>query len=260
MKVGICKLCKKEKELRRSHIIPEFMYENVYDKEPKKFNNIEITLDNSKDTKVKYEQKGIREYLLCGDCEVLLSKYEKYAAEIIYAKNKNSKVVALSKIESNRGISICKLGSISYKDFKIFLFSLLWRIIISKTFNIRGINDKDKIEETLRQAILNEDPLEYDKYACFMQIIDKKMDNVMGSFILQPYFSNDINKNQVLNCLIDGYFFSFYLKSSELQIDEKEIFLKQNGEMIITRRILSPDDKELWEMLKLIKPQINPYF
>ena len=89
--IGTCRLCCQEKELRHSHILPEFMYQNLYDNSPKRFYTLNVDLENSDNSKRKIEQKGIREYLLCGDCEVQLSKYENYAAETIYAKNLGNK-------------------------------------------------------------------------------------------------------------------------------------------------------------------------
>jgi hypothetical protein len=88
---GVCKLCLCEKELRHSHILPEFMYQNLYDHAPKRFYTLNVDLDNSGKSKKRIEQKGLREYLLCGDCEVQLSKCENYAAETIYAKNLSNK-------------------------------------------------------------------------------------------------------------------------------------------------------------------------
>ena len=85
--IGNCKLCGLERELKHSHILPEFMYQNLYDSSPKRFYKLQVDLDNSVNSKIKIEQKGVREYLLCGNCEVRLSKYENYAAETIYAKN-----------------------------------------------------------------------------------------------------------------------------------------------------------------------------
>lgn len=72
--IGKCRLCEEDKELRNSHILPKFMYQNLYDAKPKRFYTLKVDLDNSHKSRKKIEQKGIREYLLCGDCEVLLSK------------------------------------------------------------------------------------------------------------------------------------------------------------------------------------------
>jgi hypothetical protein len=61
----ICKLCQLEKQLRRSHILPEFMYENLYDEKPRRFHTLNIDLDDTSKSSKKIEQKGIREFLLC---------------------------------------------------------------------------------------------------------------------------------------------------------------------------------------------------
>jgi len=71
----ICKLCKKEAELRYSHILPEFLYSGVYDELHR---TLEITPDDERTI-----QKGIREYLLCQKCETKLSRYETYAAKLL---------------------------------------------------------------------------------------------------------------------------------------------------------------------------------
>ena len=82
--MAICKLCLNDRPLRRSHIIPEFMYSGIYDNDPKRFYEIRIDDDEAKS---RIQQKGQLEYLLCGECETKLSLYEKYADENIYGKN-----------------------------------------------------------------------------------------------------------------------------------------------------------------------------
>jgi hypothetical protein len=60
-----CKLCQQEKQLRRSHILPEFMYQNLYDEKPRRFHTLNVDLDDVSKSSNKIEQKGIREFLLC---------------------------------------------------------------------------------------------------------------------------------------------------------------------------------------------------
>jgi hypothetical protein len=48
-----CNLCKKESKLKNSHILPEFMYQNLYDTKPKRFYSLKIDLENSE----KYRKK-----------------------------------------------------------------------------------------------------------------------------------------------------------------------------------------------------------
>ena len=59
-----CRLCLKEKPIQNSHIIPEFLYKPLYD-------NLHRfkSLSTLPEIKIEYKQKGIREKLLCRDCE-----------------------------------------------------------------------------------------------------------------------------------------------------------------------------------------------
>jgi hypothetical protein len=93
---GQCKLCLKVTILNKSHIIPEFMYNKVYNNSPKRFYSLHINLSNNPVSRKKIEQKGIREYLLCNDCESQLSKYEKYFSEKIYCIKKSSEIYSYS--------------------------------------------------------------------------------------------------------------------------------------------------------------------
>ena len=125
---GKCKLCLNENvELQNSHIIPEFMYQRLYNDQPKRYYIIKI---NDKSQSKRIEQKGIREKLLCKDCEVKLSKLENYASETIYAKNLQNKTI-LKKINqsSNQRILFHKIEKFDYALFKLFLMSLLVEII-----------------------------------------------------------------------------------------------------------------------------------
>lgn len=180
--IGQCKLCHCNKELRKSHIIPEFMYQNIYDSEPKRFITLTTKLNNLQSARKTIEQKGIREYLLCGDCEILLSKYEKYAAETLYSKNKNTKVLSVKvyRIEGTTK-SIQKFTGLSYKEFKLFLLSILWRLIISNTYKIQFVDDETK--EKLRLAILNQDPLNYNDFGCVIQAIKNDTGELVSGFI-----------------------------------------------------------------------------
>lgn len=73
--IGKCRLCGASDRLQNSHVLPEFIYENLYD--PKhRF----LDLGSSNEKILKIQQKGLREKLLCGDCEMHLCKYESYAA------------------------------------------------------------------------------------------------------------------------------------------------------------------------------------
>ncbi|PJZ79865.1 hypothetical protein [Leptospira meyeri] len=66
-KIGHCKLCKEEKTLSESHIIPEFWFQPLY------HNHKFIQPKMDKKLGVAIYQKGIKEHMLCADCEVFLN-------------------------------------------------------------------------------------------------------------------------------------------------------------------------------------------
>ena len=162
-----CKLCLQNKELKNSHIIPEFMYLGIYDRDPKRFYEINLV---DEEVKSRIEQKGKREFLLCGECESLLSKYEKYADENLYGKNKNAKVV-LKKQSMTVDVKIFmyEFDGFNYQFMKLFIDSILWSLLISESFITPKYDDA--IIEKLRLSILNESPLDFEEFPCTIKAI-----------------------------------------------------------------------------------------
>ena len=89
-----CKLCLKQKDLQKSHLIPEFFYKPLYD-EKHRFHVLTTTPED----KNIFEQKGIREKLLCYDCEQYFSQLEDYVRKVFYGgvgiwiKNDKNKIL-----------------------------------------------------------------------------------------------------------------------------------------------------------------------
>ena len=119
---ALCALCKKTADLQNSHIIPEFFYKLVYDKQPKRFR----VMSANPAEPDRFEQKGLREYLLCRDCEQKLNRWETYAK---------------TAFVDGRGIGVVHQADavvfhkLEYKTFKLFQLSLLWRMSVS-TFGL----------------------------------------------------------------------------------------------------------------------------
>lgn len=245
--IGKCKLCDKEKQLKNSHILPEFMYQNLYDSSPKRFYSLNVNLNDSDKSRKRIEQKGIREYLLCGDCEVQLSKYENYSAETFYAKNlKNKAYIKKANETLDQQYFTYEYAGFSYKEFKVFLLSILWRIIISNKFKTPQIDNR--IVEKLKLAVRNQDPLDYDDFGCLVQVIKYKKGQLAKGFILDPFLTQNEN-SPILNILIDGFMYSFYLNSKQIRNETKDFFLRKDGTMTILGRVIFTD-KSLLERIK----------
>ena len=114
-----CALCKSNAPLQNSHIIPEFFYTQVYDA-IHRFQVIPTDLSKSE----KFEQKGVREKLLCKLCEQKIGRWEKYTKETF------GDGIGI-KIEQTR--KTLKLSNLDYRKFRLFLLSLLWRMGVSKS-------------------------------------------------------------------------------------------------------------------------------
>lgn len=220
------------------------MYQNIYDQNPKRFYTIKIDENNNNK---QIEQKGIREHLLCNDCEVILNRFETYASETIYAKNYQNKATKKMASENfKRNIFLYEFENFDYKKFKLFLMSLCWRLVISKRFETISIGEH---EEKLRKAILTENPLEYYQYGCLIQSILYKKGEFAGGFILNP-FSTNLKGTDFLHILIDGFMYSFMISDTNKIPDISNNFVNKNGEMNIIGRLIW-DGKDLFDKLRL---------
>ncbi|MCU7863661.1 MAG: hypothetical protein KZQ92_06755 [Candidatus Thiodiazotropha sp. (ex Lucinoma borealis)] len=165
-----CRLCRSEKKLNNSHIIPEFVYRPLYD-EINRF-HVVTTHENERN---KYLQKGIREKLLCSDCEILLSKNERYVSLLF------SGAIPLH-ITGNK--KLIRVEGLDYTKFKLFALSVLWRagIATHETFEeVRlGLH-----EQVLQRMVLAGEPGPPEKYPFFLSPIMLKKELLKG-LIVQP--------------------------------------------------------------------------
>lgn len=165
-----CRLCEKNAELRKSHILPEFIYSPMYD-EKHRFH----VLSNLPAKRNAKEQKGLRERLLCSECETQLSRHERYASLAF-----NGGV----EIQSTRSGKLVRLAGIEYAPFKLFALSVLWRAGVSslKMFEQVSLGPH---EHRLRQMLLADDPGPSSVYPFMMSPVT--YDGVIQTdFIVQP--------------------------------------------------------------------------
>jgi len=155
--LGECRLCQNEKELCLSHIIPEFMYFPTYDEHHRA---MMITTKG----KSKYEQKGIREYLLCDVCDgTVIGNRETYCSPVV----KSIQDLRIAKNGDQYFVS-----NVDYANFKLFQLSLLWRASISSAQMFENVSLEKHHEEVIRKMILSQDPGKPNQYGCVMFVLD----------------------------------------------------------------------------------------
>lgn len=173
-----CKLCNEDKELRNSHIIPESLYKPLYDE---KHRAIQLSNPNGigEENKRKSLQKGIREKLLCHDCEQLLNdRYEKYFKKLWF----DDKVLPETMDED---CSI-RLKDIDYHKFKLFHLSVLFRAAISTLPEFQQVN-LGPHENTLRDIIKNDIFVPDDKYVILCHALTKNNSEIQYGLITNPF-------------------------------------------------------------------------
>lgn len=80
---GICRLCKTEKKLVVSYIIPKMFFKHI--KEKSETGGLRLVSDPNKRL-----QDGLKLPFLCHDCKLLFSKYENYFSDNFFQNTKNN--------------------------------------------------------------------------------------------------------------------------------------------------------------------------
>ena len=151
--VATCRLCQNERELRRSHVLPEFLYGAAYDEKHRL-----LLVPGTADKKPSLEQKGLRERLLCQECETRLSTYERHARHVLFETD------SFSMTDEPKRIVV---HGVDYRLFKLFQMSLIWRAGVSSLTMFSKV-ELGPHEEKLRLALLNDNPGEYFFYPCIL--------------------------------------------------------------------------------------------
>lgn len=125
--------------LQYSHILPEFIYKPLYDADHE---FVEVASDGYYIKSIL--DKGVREHLLCLQCEQRFSKYEDHAARVYR--------------ELRRRLDLARVGDLvtvpaDYVLVKLFQLSLLWRAAVSKD-PIFHAAQAEPFEPTVRALLL----------------------------------------------------------------------------------------------------------
>ena len=216
-----CKLCNKETEIINSHIIPEFFYIPLYD-EKHRFRQLSTSLEKIK----KYEQKGIREKLLCSECENNFSKLEGYAARLF------NKDYTISAEYNNDNVLF---HGIDYKKFKLFQLSILWRASVSSLPFFSQINI-GPYERKIKMMLIDKKPGEFYECGCVMVFHLSIEKEIMNGIILNPYSFRSYSHRSY--CFVFGsILWVFIVSKHSSSFIHKEYFLQENGSLKVRRTL-----------------------
>lgn len=211
---GKCRLCQIEKELCFSHIIPEFVYIPTYDE-----NHRFITVPSGKN---KYEQKGIREHLLCENCDrTIIGNWETYSSPIIKA---------IQELKINQDGEHYFVRGVHYADFKLFQLSLIWRASVASVKMFENI-DIGKHEEVVRKMLLTKNPGAPEQYGCMMFVLDDT------EYLQKTIWSPVEDTIDGITCyrFLTGRIFWYFFLSVAYPKDVENFFLSPEGTLLLVK-------------------------
>lgn len=229
----ICKLCLNEAQLLpKSHIIPEFLYKELYDEKHRFFFTTSTNLKEGKKN-LKPLQSGIYEgNILCINCDnSILGSLERYSANFLFPKN-TSKEKSCQLIPNyiENGNQFLKRSNVDYNKFKLFFLSILWRSSISSKEFFKEIQIGIH-EHIIREMIIQNQPGEINDYPVLITIIDqssKSPKDYIGQPRLGKYEGHRIAlfwTSSLLFCVI----ISSHKKPSKLL----DMALKPSGDLLL---------------------------
>ncbi len=229
-----CKLCGLEKELIKAHIIPEFMYQNLYNEDHRFYEfSVQDILDGKK-LKPFVQIGEFDKNILCSVCDnERLGSLEKYAQKVLFGKNLNPNEAPDCQNYELEGFEFSECKNVDYKKFKLFLLSILWRshITVREKFDSVDLGPHaDKIKEMIWNNNAGEE-LEYPiTTTSFI-----RADYHYKDLILEP---RRMRSKEGINSYIfsiGSFQFHFYVNSTNHRLPEfvYEMTLKKDNTMRI---------------------------
>ena len=114
----LCRLCGSDQELRNSHIVPEFLYADLYNSK-----NYMMGIHGRGPRGWQAVQKGIREPLFCESCEQHFNEF--------CEKPFRARWVEASPLPDPWNATDVHWITVDYNSFKLFHLSVLFRAGVS---------------------------------------------------------------------------------------------------------------------------------
>ncbi len=207
-----CKLCLQEKNLCKSHIIPEFAYQSLYDSKDHRF----YCLSTDQTERAQTKPTGYYDRLLCKDCEQQIGRYESYASNVFRGRDD------LKKEKSGR---IIIFSNLNYTIFKLFFLSIIWRASVT---NMREFPiNLGPHEERIRIMLQKQEPGEQYEYG-ITAFFNPEMQSLLQKMMCSPE-PIKIDGYLFYRFLLSGVFWFIVVSSHSQRFPYKELFLSKEG-------------------------------
>jgi hypothetical protein len=198
--------------LRKSHVIPEFMFRPLYDEKHRFWR-----ISNIPTKQNRIFQKGPREKLLCEQCEQRLSRHESYASDVFFGN------AAVKPLRTPTGFLFT---DILYKPLKLFFMSLLWRLGTTSIRELKGA-ELGPYQERIRSLIAADDPADFSTFPAMVTALTFDRKHIPG--LVVPPLHARIEGRRVWAVVISGYLFHFVVSNRKPEARFWGGFLHENG-------------------------------
>ena len=223
---GICKLCGKEKKLcSQSHIIPNFMYNDLFDHD-NRMNEIQ-SKKGTIHRKGTHQTGEFDKHILCQTCDNdTIGKLDRYASLILY----DGYPKILEQQISLGGLRYTNCTDLDYTQFKLFLLSILWRASISSRPFFSEVH-LGPHEGRIRQMLLESDPSEQLEYPCLIMTY-LNLNDFPVDIVSQPSLSR-VDGGYIYKFLIGGMIYIFYVSKHIIPSQLSDFAINRDGELKI---------------------------
>lgn len=194
-----CRLCGSKAVLRKSHILPEFVFRPTYDS-----SHTAIFVDQKQERRGK-RQRGFTEYMLCDACEGRFNEWETYFANVWFNERTRLRPATIQG-------SIVQVAGLDYSKFKLFHLSLIWRSGIS-TLEVFNPVNLGKQETNLRNRLLQRDAGTADDYPFFGIAMRDPDSGVFEDRLLKLPSSAKLNGHRIYTMLYGGVLWHYVISS-----------------------------------------------
>lgn len=217
-----CKLCQRDRPLRKSHIIPAFLWKPLKQEEGKFY----ALSSNANKSEFKV-QDGPKEPMLCEDCEQQFGRYENYVRQVLYSKPDDGDFGF--RIQNHaEGVQI---DGLDYGRFKLFQLSILWRAHTSKIEFYGEVNLRSHAEK-IRRMLVAEDPGLRTDYGCFMAGVMENPRKMLDDVVLAPK-SARLSGHYCYKFVMGGCIWYFIVSKHAEQLKYADRFLGPEGSLIL---------------------------
>lgn len=179
--------------------------------------------------KSQYEQKGLREVLLCKECESKISTWEKYAGETLYGGKQPEYVKETGEWYGEHAL----FTGIDYKKFKLLLLSILWRASVTKLDEFSQVN-LGPHEERIRKMLFEEDPGDEDDYGLHTTAVIWEKIAVRG--LVFPPSPVRVRHHNCYRILIGSFLHHFFISKHNIPAGIRALFLNRSNELRVLIR------------------------